>query len=100
MKVVKYLKHQVFFHDPKFFLKSESPDIPINNNDVLNPGYEELSRLVLVKHKNLDVPDKKCSLTNRVKEVFSNEAGFALHWDLDNLFLDLPKCSTIEQDRL
>ena len=60
----------------------------------------------MVKHKNLDAPDKKCnptqnySLTNRVKEVFSNEAGFALHWDLDNLFLDLPKCSTIEQDRL
>jgi hypothetical protein len=102
--LTKDLKHQVFFHDPKFFLKSDNPDIPINSN-ILDPGDYELSRLVLVEHENLDVPDKRCnptqnySFTNCVKEVFSKEVGCALHWDVENLSLDLPKCSTIEQYR-
>ena len=102
--LTKDLKHQAFVHDPKFFHKSDNPDIPINNN-VLDPGDYELSRLVLVEHENLDVPDKRCnpiqnySFTNCVKEVFSNEVGCALHWDLENVSLDLPKCATIEQYR-
>ena len=102
--MTKDLKHQVFFHDPKFFLKSENPDVPINNN-ILDPGDYELSRLVLVEHEMLDVPDKRCnpiqnySLTNCVKEAFSQEVGCALHWDLENLSIDLPKCATIDQYR-
>ena len=102
--LTKDLKHQVFFHDPKFFLKSENPDLQINNN-VLDPGDYELSRLVLVQHENLDVADKRCnptqnySLTNCVKEAFSQEVGCALHWDLESLSMDLPKCATIDQYR-
>ena len=80
--LTKDLKHKAFFHDPKFFLKSDNPDIPINNN-ILDPREYELSRLVLVKHENLDVPDKRCSpgkkysLTECVRDVFSKEVGAA-----------------------
>ena len=102
--LTKNLTHQVFFHDPKFFVKSDNPDIPVNKN-ILDPGDYDLNRLVLVQHENLDVPDKRCnptknySLTNCVKEVFSNEVGCALHWDLQSFSSDLPKCATIEQYR-
>ena len=100
--LTKDLKHEVFFHDPNFFLKSENPDLPLNR-DVLHPGKHQLTRLVVVEHQNLDVPDKRCSskenytFTNCVKEAFSLEVGCVLHWDYEDVALQLPKCTTIDQ---
>ena len=75
-------KHRVYIHDPRFFINSDNPAIPIGTKFVW-----ELRKLKVVEHRNLDVPDKRCSpgqnysLTRCVRDFFSKEGGCTLHWD-------------------
>ena len=98
-------KYQVSLHDPKFFINSANPAMPVRSS-FLNAGDWEMIKLVLVEHQNLDVPDKKCSsgqnysLTECVTEVFSGEVGCALHWNQKQTQGGLlPKCTTQDQHR-
>ena len=97
-------KHQVFIHDPRFFINSANPAIPMGSN-FINPGEWELIKLTVVERRNLDVPDKRCSpgqnysLTECVRDVFSKEVGCNLHWDSNGTQGDLPVCSTAEEHR-
>ena len=97
-------KHRVYLHDPRFFINSANPDIPVNSNFV-NPGEWELIKLKVVEHRNLDVPDKRCSpgenysFTECVKDVFSEEVGCTFHWEQNHTKGDLPICSTAEQHK-
>ena len=101
------MKHLIFVHDPRYFIKSKNPDIPVNE-DVLEPGgsYTIMS-IKVVEHRNLDVPNKRCnpeekySLTDCVREEFSKDVGCTLHWAAQSDFLaGLPICTTIDQHRL
>ena len=101
------MKHLIFVHDQRYFIRSKNPDIPVNE-DVLDPGgiYEILS-IKVVKYRNLDVPNKRCnpgekySLTDCVREAFSKEVGCTLHWAHKSDFLTgLPICNTADQYRL
>ena len=98
-------KYHVSLHDPKFFIRTANPAMPVRSS-FLNAGDWEMIKLVIIEHQNLDVPDKKCSsgqnysLTECVTDVFSGEAGCALHWNqkLSQGSL-LPKCTTQVQHR-
>ena len=101
------MKQLIFVHDPRYFIKSKNPDIPVNE-DVLEPGgsYSIMS-IKVVEHRNLDVPNKRCnpeekySLTDCVREEFSKDVGCTLHWAAQSDFLTgLPICTTIDQHRL
>ena len=97
-------KHRVFIHDPRFFINSDNPAIP-NGLTFVDPGEWQLIKLTVVEHRNLDIPDKRCSpgqnysLTGCVKDFFSKEVGCKLHWDRNDTQGDLPICSTAEQYR-
>ena len=99
------MKHLIFVHDPRYFIKSKNPDIPVNE-DVLEPGTYSIMSIKVVEHRNLDVPNKRCnpeekySLTDCVREAFSNEVGCTLHWAQNDFLTDLPICTTVEQHRL
>ena len=94
-------KHTTFIHDPRFFINSQNPAIPVNKKN-LRSGDWHLIKLTVVEHRNLDVPDKRCdagqnySLNGCVREVFSKEVGCSLHWDHTEGG-DLPICSTADQ---
>lgn len=98
------LKHRVFIHDPRFFINSGNPALPIGSKFV-NPGDWQLRKLTVIEHRNLDVPNKRCnpgqnySLTECVWDVFSKDVGCVLHWDQNLIQDDLPICSTAEQHR-
>ena len=100
------MKQLIFVHDPRYFIKSKNPDIPVNE-DVLEPGgsYSIMS-IKVVEHRNLDVPNKRCnpeekySLTDCVRETFSNEVGCTLHWAQTDFLAGLPICTSIDQHRL
>ena len=97
-------KYQAFLSDPRFFIYSAIPDIPVSNS-FLNAGDWEMIKLRVVAHRNIDVRDKKCtpgndySLTRCVRDIFSKQVGCRLHWDRKHLKEDLPTCTTLEQHR-
>ena len=99
------MKHAVFVHDPRYFIRSKNPDIPVNEC-VLEPGTYDIMSMIVVEHRNLDVPSKRCnseekySLTDCVREAFSKDVGCNLHWAKYDLREDLPTCTTIDQYRL
>ena len=98
------LKHLVFINDPRFFINSMNPAIPLGAKFV-EPGEWQIRKIMVVEHRNLDVPDKRCSpgedysLTKCVRDVFSKEVGCTLHWDRNDTQGDLPICSTTEQHK-
>ena len=97
-------KYQVFIHDPRFFINSANPVMPVGLN-FINSGEWKLINLVVVEHRNLDVPDKRCSpgqnysLDGCIRDFFSKEVGCTLHWDRNDTQGDLPICSTAEQHK-
>ena len=101
------MKHLIFVHNPRYFIQSKNPDLPVNEG-VLDPGgIYAIMHIKVVEHRNLDVPDKRCnpgekySLTDCVREAFSKEVGCTLHWAAQTDFLaGLPICNTIDQHRL
>ena len=99
------LKHRILFHDPRYFIRSINPTIPVND-DVLDPGTRSVNMIMLVEHRNLDVPSKRCnsekkySLTDCIREALSKDVGCTLSWAQADFLADLPICSTIDQHKL
>ena len=85
--------------------KAATPTMPVND-DVLDPGTRSVNMIMLVEHRNLDVPSKRCnsekkySLTDCIREALSKDVGCTLSWAQADFLADLPICSTIDQHKL
>ena len=96
----------VHIHDPNFLVVNLNPVLPFNMFKLAQdkPKFKHL-RFIVIQHKNLDVPSKRCnpdpsySFTSCIKEVFSAQVGCRLYWDswTDR---DIPVCHSLLQYRL
>ena len=96
----------IHIHDPKYFVANFNPVLPFN---MFLQYFQENSKFkvfsfLVIKHKNLDVPSKRCnpdptySFTSCIKESFSAQVGCRLYWDswTDRA---IPLCQDITQYR-
>ena len=97
------LSHYVMIHDPNYFLLNLNPGLPFTVLSV-EESKMTMHQLIVVRHKNLDVPSKPCNpdlsyrFTGCIKEVFSREVGCRLHWDWWT-GLATPVCHQLDQYR-
>ena len=72
-----------FIHDPRFFIFSRNPGLPLNSKFQENDQIL-MYKFKMVEHQNLDVPSKRCnnspfySFTKCVKQAVSEEVKTTL----------------------